>query len=314
MRTSEREFEALNSHKANFDSIYGLPDPREYFRVLVGLDYVIPELAKNVFRAVIRHCDQSHPRRINVLDLGCSYGINAALVRYPLDLQRLAGRYDNPEMHALEASELIALDRNYFRSWPDRVDARFVGLDTSLAAINYATQVGLLDAGIASNLECVEPTRAECAALRDIDLIITTGCVGYTTERTFQRILRLREGTSPPWVVSFVLRMFPYDAIAAELSRFGLVTEKLEGVTFVQRRFHSESELATTMDKLRARGIDPRGKEADGLFHAELFVSRPKDVVERLPLGELVSVTRGASRPYGRRYRAVGRNQIKLMR
>lgn len=314
MRTSDRAFEALNAHKANFDSIYGLPDPREYFRVLVGLDYVIPDLAKNVFRSVIRHCARSHRRRINVLDLGCSYGINAALIRYPLDLQRFAGRYANPEMHALEASELIALDRDYFRSWPDQVDARFVGLDTSLAAINYATQVGLLDAGITSNLECEEPTRTEAAALRDIDLIISTGCVGYTTERSFRRILRLREGAEPPWVASFVLRMFPYDAIAEELSHFGLVTEKLDGVTFVQRRFHSEDELAATMDKLRERGIDPRGKEADGLFHAELFVSRPQAVIDRMPLGEVVSVTRGASHPYGRRYRAVGRGQIKLMR
>jgi SAM-dependent methyltransferase len=313
MNASDMEFEALNSHKANFDVIYGLPDPREYFRVLVGLDYIIPDLAKNVFRSVIHRCAKARRRRITVLDVGCSYGINAALIRYPLDLQRFAGRYSDPAMHALEADELIALDHEYFRSWPEQANARFIGLDTSCAAINYAKAVGLLDGGVTANLECEEPTQAERTALREADLIISTGCVGYTSERSFRKILRLHEGAEPPWIASFVLRMFPYDSIAAELERFGLVTEKLEGVTFVQRRFHSEEEMAATIDRLRARGIDPRGKEADGLFHAELFVSRPPDAVERAPLGEIVSVTRGASRRYGRRYRAVGPDQIKLM-
>jgi hypothetical protein len=146
-----------------------------------------------------------------------------------------------------------------------------------------------------------------------VDVIITTGCVGYTTERTFEAILRERGDAPPPWVVAFVLRMFPYDAIAAELGRFGLVTEKLDGVTFVQRRFHSESECANTLEALRTRGIDPAGKESDGLFHAELFVSRPADAVRRVPLSDLVSVTRGASGSYGRRYRRVAGNAIKLM-
>ncbi|MGH2930446.1 MAG: class I SAM-dependent methyltransferase, partial [Solirubrobacteraceae bacterium] len=298
-------FQALNAHKANFDAIYELPDPREYYRVLCGLDYVIPNLAKDVFRALIRRSAEEHGRPVKVLDLGCSYGINAALIRYPLDLERLAGRYAHPEMHALETGDLIALDRRYFDSWPEQIDARFVGLDASPAAIRYATDVGLLDDGIVSNLERREPAGAERARLRDVDMIISTGCVGYTTKRTFRRVLDLRDGAAPPWVASFVLRMFPYDGIAEELARFGLVTEKLDGVTFVQRRFHSETEFAATMDKLEARGVDPTGKEADGLFHAELFVSRPAAAVERAPLGDIVSVTRGENGRYGRRYRRV---------
>ena len=43
-----------NDIKANFDSIYSRPDPREYYRVLYGLDYVIPDLAKGIFRKAMR--------------------------------------------------------------------------------------------------------------------------------------------------------------------------------------------------------------------------------------------------------------------
>ena len=75
------EFESLNSHKANFDAIYDLPDPREYYRVLVGLDYVIPDLARNVFRSVIERRTQDAAWPLTILDVGCSYGINAALAR-----------------------------------------------------------------------------------------------------------------------------------------------------------------------------------------------------------------------------------------
>ncbi len=313
MQSQATKFDALNLHKANFDSIYELPDPREYFRVLAGLDYIIPDLARNVFRSLIEHRGQEQERPVTVLDVGCSFGINEALIRYPIDLQRLAGRYAGPQIYALEPEDLVALDRDYFRSWPEVTDARFVGLDISPAAIAYGTAVGLLDAGITANLERVTPVGPECAVLREIDLIISTGCVGYTSEKTFRNILQTYGGRPVPWVACFVLRMFPYDAIAAELSRFGLVTEKLEGVTFVQRRFHSEHEMAVTLDRLRARGIDSTGKEGEGLFHAELYVSRPEAAARRAPLGEIVSVTRGASRPYGRRYRQFGQDEIKLM-
>jgi SAM-dependent methyltransferase len=313
MERSAQKFDVLNRNKANFDEIYDLPDPREYFRVLSGLDYVIPDLAKGVFRTLIENYGRSRGRTLRVLDIGCSYGINAALIRFPFDLQRLANRYAAPRMHALDASDVVEFDSHYFRSWPDEMDAQFIGLDSSAAAVAYAQRVGLIESGISSNLEMGPPTADETRELRALDLIISTGCVGYITAKTFQRILALQD-RNPPWVASFVLRMFPYDDIAVELERFGLVTEKLEGVTFVQRRFHSEDEYETTLSALRKRGVDPKGKEAEGLFHAEFFLSRPKDQVRERPLSELISVTSGESRNYGRRYRRISSRGIKLIR
>ena len=297
-------FEATpNRSKANFDGVYNGLDPREYFRVLGGLNYVIPDLAKDVFRSIIYRRGEELRRPVKVLDLGCSYGINSALIRYPIDIQRLADRYGNPAMAELDAAQVASLDACYFRSWPAQTTARFVGLDRSTAAVSYAQQAGLLNGGISSNFEEVAPSKEEARLLQGTDIIISTGAVGYITERTFRQILDCQTDGSRPTIASFVLRMFPYNAVASELARFGLVTEKLNGVTFVQRRFNSMSEYEATAAHLKRLGIETRGKESEGLLHAELYVSRPPEAVAAVPLVDLVSVTSGASRKYGRCYR-----------
>ncbi|HVZ27473.1 MAG TPA: hypothetical protein VG798_02360, partial [Rhizomicrobium sp.] len=201
-----------------------------------------------------------------------------------------------------DCAALGPLDSHYFRSWPLKTDAIFVGLDTSQRAVNYALRAGLLEAAVSRNLENENPAPEEAAVLRGANLIISTGCVGYVTEKTLRRLLMLQKWGAMPWVVNFVLRMFPYDMISDSLEDFGLVTEKLEGVTFIQRRFHSEAEFHSTIKALTARGVNPEGKEAEGLLHAELYVSRPAEIVETAPLNEIVSITSGASRDYGRRF------------
>jgi hypothetical protein len=64
---------------------------------------------------------------------------------------------------------------------------------------------------------------------------LTTGCVGYVTDATYGKLLDAMDRT--PWIVSFVLRMFPFEPLAETFAKRGLVTEKLHGATFVQRRF-----------------------------------------------------------------------------
>lgn len=313
MPSTQENFKSINETKANFDHIYSEADPREYYRVLYGLDYIIPDLARPVFRALIAAREAVAGRQVRILDMGCSYGINAALARFPIDLPRLAQRYAGPEMQGLSNRSLIELDKHYFRAWPQHTDAQFIGLDASKPAVDYATQVGLLDVGIAANLEHHEPTPYQAEVFSGVDMIVSTGCVGYVTRRTFRHLLAHARPGNPPWIASFVLRMFSYDEIADMLARHGLVTERLEGVTFVQRRFHSEDELRATVTALESRGIDPAGKETDGLYHAELYVSRPVGIARDVPLGSALSITSGAGRPFGRRFRMLDATDVKLI-
>jgi SAM-dependent methyltransferase len=311
--THQTAFKALNEAKANFDNIYDRPDPREYFRVLSGLDYIIPDLAEPIFRNLISTLRYSLNRSVKVLDIGCSYGINAALTKHPIDTRRFAQRYVSTEMRELSSEALIKLDRHYIRSWPTITDARFVGLDRSEAAVRYGLNVGLLDAALSTDLEKVDPTSRDTDVIRDVDLVISTGSVGYITHLTFRRLLAAFNERHMPWFANFVLRMFPYDSIASTMREHGLVTEKLTGVTFIQRRFHSEDEARATLDLLDQMGIDSTGKEADGLLHAELYLSRPRAWVELAPLASHVSVTSGDGRQYGRRFARQAKDKITLV-
>jgi hypothetical protein len=248
-----------------------------------------------------------------VLDVGCSYGINAAVHRFPLSFSALRGRYARSEMAALSAEDLARLDRNFYAGWPDIGLARFDGLDISAPAIRYATRTGLIDHGIVADLERSTLGAEDAAALRHTSVILSTGCVGYVTEKTYRQLLQAIDGA--PWVISFVLRMFPYEPLAGALEDFGLVTERLSGATFVQRRFRDVEEFESSLAILHRRGIDTAGFEADGLFQADLFVSRPEADVRALPLEELVTVTSGRNRSLGTRYVQVetgGGTQIAL--
>jgi SAM-dependent methyltransferase len=306
------EFKRVNRIKANFDSIYMAPDPREYYRVLYGLDYIIPDLAKEVFRNTIAALEVKLGRPVRVLDLGCSYGINAALIKYPLDIGQLAQRYMGLYDAGISSGELIELDAHYFQSWP-RYKVEVIGCDVSGPAVNYARSVGLIDYGVIGNFETQSLPPASKDVLRGVDLIISTGSIGYITERTLQRMLDAIGGPAP-WVASFVLRMFPYDKIDAILDKTGLVTEKLAGATFVQRRFESESECLDVLKRLEDLGIDPQNKEATGLLHAELYMSRSEQDRVEFPLETLASVTDGADRHFGRRFHCGSDGAVTLMR
>jgi hypothetical protein len=307
------KFQDINESKANFDRIYRCDDPREYYRVLHGLDYIIPDLAKPLFRSVVEASTAVRGHAPRVLDLGCSYGINAALLRYPLDLERLAQRYRDFDISGLTSEQVTSLDRHYFASWPTEFDGVITGLDVASPAIRYAMAAGLLDDGIAEDLEIHSPSAQARKMLEGTDLVISTGCVGYVGERTFERILAAAGG-SRPWIASFVLRMFSYRSIENALARHGYTTERLEGITFVQRRFHSASEAEETLNVLRRQGMDPAGKEAEGLLHAEFYLSRPEAEAVDAPLASIVSITSGANRSYGRRFRLAGDQRIRLIK
>jgi SAM-dependent methyltransferase len=294
------EFSRINQAKAIFDDIYIQEDPRSYFSVLGDLDYMIPDVAEPVIRQILSAKASVTGTRPVVLDVGCSYGINAAVHRFPLTFGGLRHRYARREMKAVSSEELMRLDRNFYSSWPDVGLARFIGLDISAPAIRYATNAGLLDQGVVADLENNALTKDDARIVRPADVIMSTGCIGYVTEKTFGKLLDATEKT--PWVISFVLRMFPFDELAKTFAQRGLVTERLAGVTFIQRRFRDAEEFENSLATLAKLGVDSTGLESEGLFHADLILSRPEADARAMPLDDIVTVASGRGRPIAPRY------------
>lgn len=286
---TETTFETINEAKANLDHIYDQPDPRAYFRELGKLGYVIPGVAKPVFQKLISHLHHSRRDPVNVLDLGCSYGINAALLKYDLTMSELYEHWTDKAPAAASPETIVRHDRRFFDGLDLQDDISVVGFDLAESAVAFAETTGLLDSGHAVNLETEPLPETAAEELASVDLVISTGCVGYVTERSFERLLPAVTRGLSPWIGNFVLRMFPFDAIEETLKSWGYVTEKLEGRTFLQRRFASDEERELMLKQLQLCGVDPTGKEEEGQLLAEFYLSRPAEEAEDIPIERLLA-------------------------
>src|SRR5690606_29633408 len=107
-------YDELNDGKATFDNVYNHPDPRAYFATLGRLGYCIPEQAKPVFGAVIDALKEERGTEVpTVVDIGCSYGVNAALLKYELSIDDLYARYTQPQLSRLDTETLLKRDAGF---------------------------------------------------------------------------------------------------------------------------------------------------------------------------------------------------------
>lgn len=288
--TVDVAFEEINEAKANMDYIYDQCDPRAYFRELEKLGYAIPNAAKPIFQKLIAHRRRGQDDTVHILDLGCSYGVNAALLKHDLSMDDLYEHWAQEGLADVASDGVVEYYQRFFTNLDEPEDIEVIGLDVAENAVSFAEKVGLLDEGLVINLE-TEPLPASVEKkLAPVDLVTSTGCIGYVTEKSFERLLPAITRDRQPWIANFVLRMFPFDAIEETLSDWGYVTEKLEGQTFVQREFASIEEQGQVLEQLREKGIDPAGKEAEGDLLAEFYLSRPiKDAAE-VPIERLFAV------------------------
>jgi SAM-dependent methyltransferase len=268
--------------KVSLDHIYVQPDPRAYFGTLRELDYCIPQLAKPYFARLIEEYRES--QRVpapSVLDIGCSYGINAALLKFDATMDELYERYCGLDARTQTRSGLLARDRELVRACRSRRErTRFVGLDRSRPALSYALMAGFIDVAMHADLEVCDPTERQREELARADLVISTGCLGYVTDRTLSRVAATNDARKP-WMAHFVLRMFPFEPVAESLAGLGYETVHHERL-FRQRRFASPQEQSLVLDTLSTVGVDPRGLETDGWLYAQLYVSRPRATSERV--------------------------------
>jgi hypothetical protein len=212
------------------------------------------------------------------VDVCCSYGINAALLKYETTLEEMYARYGSGGLADLSGEELAEDDAAFYGARRREASPEVVGLDVAQNAVSYGLRSGILDAGFAENLEEDEPTEALGRAVSGANLLTVTGGIGYVTERTFQRLLDRMIGGSGgrvPWVAAFALRWVSYERISEVLSGYGLVTEKLAGRTFTQRRFTDDAEREYVLEELMKMGVDTTDKEDTGWYHADFYLSRP---------------------------------------
>ncbi|WP_174550153.1 class I SAM-dependent methyltransferase [Nocardia arthritidis] len=257
--------------KASFDDIYDRPDPRAYYARMSDLDYRIPELAKPFFQQQIREFRASaRVAAPTVLDIGCSYGVNAALLRFDTTIGELAEHYAVTD---IDRAGLIRRDLARVAARAEADDVRFLGMDASRPALDYAREAGLLHDVVHADLESGEPTDEQRALLATADLVVSTGCIGYVTEKTLTRVATAHPRRRP-WMAHFVLRMFDFAPIEAELAALGYRTEQAPGL-YEQRRFALPAEQAQVLNTLSANGIDTTGREDQGWLYANLYVSRP---------------------------------------
>ncbi|MFD9500792.1 class I SAM-dependent methyltransferase [Streptomyces sp. NPDC060035] len=258
--------------KVSLDHIYTAPDPRTYFQVLRPLGYCVPQQAKPYFEKLIKEYRESEEVAVpTVLDIGCSYGINAALLKYDATMDELYARYGDAARISRE--ELLERDRDLSRSRRPAHGLRFTGLDASTSALDYAREAGFLDEAVHADLETNDPTPEQHARLAGTDIVISTGCIGYVTERTLVRVVRA-QGERRPWMAHFVLRMFPFDPVEDALAGLGYRTVRVDGV-FKQRKFADPQEQTRVLDSMAAAGVDARGLEEEGWMYAQLYLSRP---------------------------------------
>jgi SAM-dependent methyltransferase len=258
--------------KISFDHIYTAPDPRPFFGTLRRVDYQIPQLAKPYFTKLIEEyqAERGTPRP-TVLDVGCSYGVNSALLRCDASIDDLYEQYTAPGVQNLDRAALLERDRRLVTTHADFDGPRFFGLDAAGAALEYACSAGFIDEAVYADFERYDPDPEQQALLDQVDLVVSTGCIGYVTEKTIARIAR----GSRPWMAHFVLRMFSYDPVAESLAGLGYETAAIDGV-YRQRRFTSAEEQEQILGTLAEAGVNPDGLEADGWLYAQLYVSRPK--------------------------------------
>lgn len=278
--------------KAVFTQIYDRPDPRDYYLTLGRHNYLIPDAAAPVFQSVYAaYREVRHANRLHITDIGCSYGINAALHKYGLSMSQLLARYAAKDAAGIDAKALEEDDKRFFRSLEPVDDLVFYGLDVAANAIRYGIATRVLDDGSARNLEEDPLIANEARPLGATDIIISTGAVGYVTETTFKRVIDAC-GKEKPWMALFVLRQFDAGDIARALEADGYVCETLDSALFPQRRFTDAGEQREALARLAEIGREPTPVEKAGWYAAEFVLMRPKADAEKLPLAKMMPASR----------------------
>ena len=272
---NKSEYEKNNSVKTSFDACYIAPTPHQYFHNMSAVGYRMGEYM-NPFLAALVEASVLPPRLVRVLDLGCSYGVSGALLKTDCSYQDLV-EFVHRETSS-DYSSCAADVRRYLELHPAREDVEVLGIDSSAEAVRFATASGMIDEGIACNLEDhkVELTKNERNLLRRCDVFLSTGVIGYVTDTSVSRILddfgHDARGQLGPLAIMSVLELFDPTAIATAFSKHGYRFGQLP-VRLPQRYFADEQEREGVLKAIRDRGESTAVQESEGQMFASLYIA-----------------------------------------
>lgn len=275
------DYAAANDVKASFDDVYRAPTPHAYLRAMRALDYEIADTAQPYVVEAVEWCHAANLEAwpTQLVDLGCSYGIGATVVKYRCRFAECAAFFAGRAPR--EFTACAAATRRWLEAVPPPRELRVIGIDTAEPAVRFALAAGMLAGGITRNLEEDEPAEADLAWLRGSNLLMSTGAVGYVTERTIGPIARAlaqeHPGALGPLAVVSILRMFDPDPVIEAFASADLRFGPVPGVHLRQRRFRDVDEQAGVLRLLAERGLSPAGIETSGRLYADLFVGARPD-------------------------------------
>lgn len=269
------DYKQQNRAKASFDTVYTAPTPHRYLNSMRAVDYRMADCMNPYLSAVV---DASivPQKPVNVLDVGCSYGMSGALLKTGCTYRELVTFYQK-EGCPVYASCVVE-SRGWLDSHGIRKDVRIVGFDSSREAVRFATASHMIDQGITCDLEKeVEQLTADQANLiQGCDVLLSTGAIGYVTDKTVNPILDRfgteTTGTLGPVAVISVLELFDPAPISEAFVQHGYRFEQLP-VRLPQRRFVNEEEREDVFETLEQRGVKTDSLKMETELFARLCIA-----------------------------------------
>lgn len=262
--------------KKDFTNIYTQNFPNAYLKEMGRLDYRIPDKTKPLYLSIAKQLYKKLSKKINILDIGSSYGINSALMKYGLKMSELDNFF-------LEQQPSIEESKQFFNNLSSDDTLDFYQIDISEPALKFSENMGLCKKGICVNLESGN------LPIREIpksDMIIATGCIGYIGYKAFSNLFELIKkqqsesdlelSEKGPVFAFSVLRIFDMEKIKKTFDHYGYSLVKSDLKPIRQRRFSDLEEKQKTIYLLHDKGIDTKGFEDDGHFYADFFIASPK--------------------------------------
>tara|TARA_Y100000780_G_scaffold231903_1_gene259546 strand:- start:1370 stop:2293 length:924 start_codon:yes stop_codon:yes gene_type:complete len=278
------------SAKKDFSDIYNQDSPIPYLKGMRNVEYRISDITKFFYEYFGNKLHKHLNKPIQILDVGSSYGINSSLLIYDLEMSDLDDFFLNDDKVPSKEDAI-----QFFTSLPKQnPHFKFYLNDISSQALKFTKDMGLSTQTFDVNLEEDELSSATSAILRDMDMVIATGCVGYIGYKSFVKLLGVfknqtnyvehRDGSDissdsvpKPLFVFSVLRIYSILEIQKVFEDYGFMLLKSEVPPFRQRRFYDEQEKMKTISLLNERGIVTTNFEDKGFYYTNLYVGAPKE-------------------------------------